>query len=313
MATALQEVDVCLEFAFDYVYIIPFLVHYLGLGTRRVWIYNNDRLPWERHETIQCLVSRELVSIIPYSKEVEGLQGLNHCFKTSIPSISAEPLTSASIWGARVDVDEFLVLHEHKCLPAFLQSRATGAYVIPWALFGPAYPLDRYSRTGHATDLPADAKGIILPHMLVSTRVKINHQVKTIARLSCLSVWKSNHYPLLLMLCPYSTMLQDAEGHKIAPASSSMESTYRIAQLNHYYSLSLSDYLRKSHRGYNRSGWSLETMYPSSRNFLILSKKSVVQDDSLRQLYGSYFDSVVDACHECFSLNGFPRYDASPR
>ena len=44
------EVDICVYFASDYEFVVPFLAHHLSLGAKHIFVYNNDeKEAWYRH------------------------------------------------------------------------------------------------------------------------------------------------------------------------------------------------------------------------------------------------------------------------
>ena len=166
------EVDICTYFASDYEFIVPFLVHHLMLGVSHVFIYNNDeRISWYNHPAVQCMIAEQFVEIIPWMGEMRLLKGLNTCYKKRIPEIRgksiSEPHKLVNTWGANFDIDEMLVLHQHKCIGQLLENVKAPTLAINWAFFIPEAPLSAFGRTGNLAFMPArdyDLHGVVLPH-----------------------------------------------------------------------------------------------------------------------------------------------------
>lgn len=175
-------VDVCVYFASDYEFMIPFLVHHLSLGVSHIIIYNNDeKVAWYRHPSILCLVAEAMVEVQPWFGDKALMKGLNHCFRKRIPDLHGIDMLSVSndrspversklmnIWGANFDIDEMLVLHKHQCISQLLPSQLRApSLALNWAFFVPEAPLSDYARTGHQAFLPArdyELHGVVLPH-----------------------------------------------------------------------------------------------------------------------------------------------------
>lgn len=165
------EVDVCVYFASDYEFIVPFLIHHLSLGARHILIYNNDdKVAWYRHPAVLCMLAEEMVQIQPWFGENALMKGLNHCFRKGIPTmrgVEAHSDKLANVWGANFDIDEMLVLHKHQCLSHLLRTVQAPALALNWAFFVPENPLSDFSRTGNLALMPPrnyDLHGVILPH-----------------------------------------------------------------------------------------------------------------------------------------------------
>lgn len=177
-----STVDVCVYFASDYEFMIPFLVHHLSLGVSHIIIYNNDeKIAWYRHPSILCLIAEAMVEVQPWFGDKALMKGLNHCFRKRIPDLHGIDMLSVSndrslaersklmnIWGANFDIDEMLVLHKHQCISQLLPSQLRApSLALNWAFFVPEAPLSDYARTGHKAFLPArdyELHGVVLPH-----------------------------------------------------------------------------------------------------------------------------------------------------
>lgn len=166
--------------------------------------------------------------------------------------------------GAVFDIDEYLVLHEDTCVNTFVEKFKAPGLALTWAMFLLELPLDSHSRTGNyhkqlryrAHEGPAitttiSPESIILPHDMIQRRQYECGMVKTIARIDCVDTWKSPHFPVYKS-CPYTGGPMDPLGHVLRAGADTPyvdNSVYRVAQLNHYWTLSLAHFLRKIHRG----------------------------------------------------------------
>jgi hypothetical protein len=177
------EVDVCVYFASDYEFVVPFLVHHLGLGAKHIFIYNNDEnVGWYRHPAVLCLLSEQMVQIQPWFGENALMRGLNHCYKRTIPRMRGikpdeHSAVLNNVWGANFDIDEMVVLHKHQCLSHLLKTVEAPTLALNWAFFVPEYPLNDFTRTGNLAFMPHrsyDLHGVILPHDKLQKRMYEN-------------------------------------------------------------------------------------------------------------------------------------------
>lgn len=162
------EVDVCVYFASDYEFVMPFLVHHLALGAKNIFIYNNDeKVAWYRHPAVVCLMATKTVHIQPWYGEGALMHGLNHCYHKNIPVVRPEKADLLNVWAANFDIDEMLVLHKHQCLPHLLSTVQAPSLALNWAFFVPEYPLNEFTTTGNLAFMPKrdyDLHGVVLPH-----------------------------------------------------------------------------------------------------------------------------------------------------
>lgn len=177
------ELDICVYFASDYEFIIPFLVHHLSLGAKRIFIYNNDEnVAWYRHPGVLCLLSEQMVQIQPWFGEGALMRGLNHCYRKSIPAsrgftFEKNQKELNTVWGANFDIDEMVVLHKHQCLSHLLKTVEAPTLVLNWAFFVPEYPLSDFEKTGNLALMPPrnyDLHGVVLPHDKIQRRMYEN-------------------------------------------------------------------------------------------------------------------------------------------
>lgn len=176
------EADVCVYFASDYDFIVPFLVHHLALGFSHIIIFNNDdRVGWYNHPAVTCMMAERMVEIQPWLGDSRLLKGLNACFKKRIPELRGknieQPQNLLNVWGANFDIDEMLVLHDHECVGELLQDVKAPTLAVNWAFFVPEYPLDNFGRTGNLAFMPPrdyDLHGVVLPHDRLQKRMYEN-------------------------------------------------------------------------------------------------------------------------------------------
>lgn len=174
-----SAVDICVYFASDYEFMIPFLVHHLSLGANHIIIYNNDeKVAWYRHPTILCMIAEEMVEIQPWFGEKVLMKGLNHCFRKRIPDLHGiQMMTNGNnnqdrnklmnIWGANLDIDEMLVLHKHQCISQLVLNIKAPTLALNWAFFVPESPLTNFARTGNIAYMPQrnyNLHDVVLPH-----------------------------------------------------------------------------------------------------------------------------------------------------
>ena len=336
-------VDICVYFASDYNYLIPFLAHHLALGAHRIFIYNNDeKVQWYHHPTITCLLEHRLIEIQPWFGENVLMKGLDHCYHERIPdsyqrdiqandvqikhnkkvdtrsssnklSIPPNLPSQPILWASNFDVDEMLVLHKHTCLNTFVSLYNAPSIALNWAFFTPEYPLTDYSRTGNIDYMPIEHRSMIshyplvLPHEMLIRRMHENEHIKTINRLECADKFVNEHCPNYKPKCPYGLKPIDPQGHYITcgPWTPWVDNYYPIAQLNHYWTLSLSDFLRKIHRGKGGSYAKNTDQFRNTDEFFkhALPKTGFVNDTAMLQYYSPFFKQLKEVCPKCFDLS----------
>jgi hypothetical protein len=182
-SSAETEVDVCVYFASDYEFVVPFLAHHLSLGAKHIFVYNNDEnVAWYRHPAVLCMISEQMVQIQPWFGENALMRGLNHCFKRSIPvsrglNFDQNQKELTNVWGANFDIDEMLVLHKHQCLAHLLKTVEAPTLALNWAFFVPDIPLNDFTKTGNLAFMPKrnyDMHGVVLPHDKLQRRMYEN-------------------------------------------------------------------------------------------------------------------------------------------
>eukprot|EP01033_Poteriospumella_lacustris_P014988 gene14988-10723_t len=246
-------------------------------------------------------------------------------------------LTTAShksLWMAIFDIDELLVLHHDQCIATFVDKYPdAGQLAINWAMFVPTVPFTPYAIFGdpqylspehrqfidYDRSLPAaSASGstnassalplVILPHDMLFMRMKENFHIKCLARPSCVDKVESPHYMTLFADCPFPKKTQTLSGITFPPAPTSAAaerhvSSYPIAQLNHYWTTSVEDFMRKVHRG---RGVKQAGVYRNSGDLPVRSKGPMVKDTVLHRTYGAMYVDWKRTCPECFDLSLIP-------
>ena len=182
-SSGVHEIDLCVYFASDYEFVVPFLAHHLSLGAKHIIIYNNDdKVAWYRHPAVMCMVAEEMVLVHPWFGEKELMHGLNHCFRKAMPGLRGlshdkDKERLKTVWGANFDIDELLVLHQHQCMAHLLKTVDAPSLALNWAFFVPEFPLSDFARSGNLAFMPKrdyDLHGVVLPHDKLQRRMYEN-------------------------------------------------------------------------------------------------------------------------------------------
>lgn len=323
------QVDICTVFAEDYHYMISFLIHHLSLGFEKIHVYNNDlKSTWYLHPSILCLSAADLITVVPWPGDGEFLNGLNHCHRARVLESRGltygKDMNANNLWMAIFDIDELLVLHQDQCVNSFVDKYPSASQIgINWAMYVPIAPFSDYAIFGHPEHLPADHRAVIdydrsttgtkknesiplviLPQDMLLVRMKENFHVKSMARPACVEKINSPHYMDLFASCPYTPRITTISGKTFAnsPVSHAADRhvNYDIAQLNHYWSTSVGDFMRKVHRG---RGIKQAGVYRNSADLPVRSKGPMMRDTVFHKLYGSYFNTFKVSCPECFDMS----------
>lgn len=320
-----DQVDICVYFASDYNFVIPFLVHHLSLGVNRIWMYNNDeKVPWYNHPSVLCMIAENMVDVQPWFGENALHKGLNHCYFNRIQEVAKkEKKNDTNVWGAVFDIDEMLVLHNDKCINEFVHNKHAPSVAVNWAFFTPEGPkISDFGRTGNVAFMRHDpyigsasaprreklASQIILPHDMLTKRMYENPHIKTISRIGCSKNWVNEHCPEYQPKCIYGHKPIDPVGRYIncGPWTPYTDNDYRGAQLNHYWTLSLADFLRKIHRGKGGSYAKNTDQFRNTGEFFAHSVQGpapFVNDTSFLNLYGEFFAELKYRCPYCFDTS----------
>ncbi len=142
-----------------------------------------------------------------------------------------------NMWAAFLDIDEFVVLRKHPNIKAFLHDVAPhgGSVVLNWSIMGSSNATTR-------------SPGSVMARFTLTSE-KPDRHIKTIAYL------KHTKQPVIhnvLMLPGYPTV--DQYGHVLNDTTPFVyNSTREVANINHYYTKSLEEFILKRKRGWASS------------------------------------------------------------
>jgi hypothetical protein len=146
---------------------------------------------------------------------------------------------------------------------------------------------------------------LVLPHETLVRRWCESTYIKTIGRVSCVENWASVHHPKYRASCPFGQNPIDPMGHYIKPAMTTPyadNSQYAVAQLNHYWALSLAHFINKVHHGKGDATRTPASFHNTNDFFEHSRRYPFVDDDSIIKIYGSYFETVKKTCPRCFDV-----------
>ena len=191
-------------------YIEEWVKYHLKLGFDQIFIYEND---W------RCTFSDEKVTKIAFDGKVMQTKAYNHF----ITNFSDEYQ-----WAAFFDVDEFLVLKKTNNVKNFISDyEEFNGIGINWHFFG-SNNLDKVSD---------DYKVIT---RFTKRGSKLNHHIKTILKLNKTFIMDVHN--------PHGISIVDTEKREIR-GPSNRKGTDGIAQLNHYFTKTYTEFLKKVERG----------------------------------------------------------------
>jgi hypothetical protein len=295
-------VDICTIFSYDYEYMMPFLLHHLNIGVSKIRIYNNDeKISWYNHPAIQCLITEEYVTIQPWYGVGVMVQGMNHCMKVILNEYTR--ISSDNIWSIPLDIDEYIVFHKNEtCINTFVKDKDAPGIHLNWAFFMPEKP--NKLKTEFLPTHVNCSDNICLPMETITTRFFENSHIKTIARTKCVETWPNVHYPIYQSSCQKYGKPVDPQGHRLTPDYHTpyVDNYYPIVQLNHYWTLSLSQFMRKIHRGIGDTDKSLGKYRSTNDFFEHVRRIQFVVDNSFMELYGVFFIHMKHICPQCFNM-----------
>lgn len=200
----------------EILYIQEFINYHLKLGFYKIIIYDNSKNNELR------LFNRNNIYVIPFPGGGKQIVAYNNFIKYQKNKYD---------YVAFLDVDEFLVLKQHKNINDFcLDKIPNGALGINWYIFGnngntkydPRPVLERFTRRSHIMD----------PH------------IKTIAKCSDLLEFHIHHPTLLVP----NTAFRNIKGTVIS-GPLNMDRDDSVAQINHYITKSNAELVKKINRG----------------------------------------------------------------
>ena len=145
--------------------------------------------------------------------------------------------------------------------------------------------------------------------VVVAAVLLFSRHVKSINRVACVDAFQNEHCPKYdETTCPAALGNRpiDPQGHYIdcQPWTPWVDNYYPVVQLNHYWTLSLHDFLRKIHRGKGGSYAKNDvTQYRTTNEFFAHArpgKHSFVNDTALLDLYGIFYANMKQRCPVCF-------------
>lgn len=192
-------------------YIQEWIDYNLKLGFDHIFIYKNN---WEYES------DNEKITVIDFPGEVMQLKSYNNFIANN---------SEIYDWAAFFDVDEFLVLKKHSSIKDFLQDYSKYYSVaINWVLFG----------DNELSKIENDNYKMI--ERFTKRQLGVNHHVKTITRVKKNINYVSPHHANIGWVSP--------EG-EIGNGPFNYKGKDEIAQINHYFSKTKEEFLKKISRG----------------------------------------------------------------
>lgn len=190
-------------------YIEEWVLYHLKLGVDHVFIYQNN---WE------CNFRHSDVTIIDWPGENQQ----NHAYNNFIATYK-----DTYDWAAIIDVDEFIVLHKHATLKEFIADYQQFPSVgINWYLFGD-------------NNQPAPTTNYSVLERFTRRCATPDQYVKNIVNLKETSAIVDAHYP---------AVWYDTNG-KRNQMSIHPNGPTDVAQINHYFTKTISEFKLKIQRG----------------------------------------------------------------
>lgn len=194
-------------------YIFEWIEYHLKLGFDNIFIYAND---WD------FISKNNKIKTININGEKQQINAYNHFLKTN--NINYD-------WVAFLDVDEFLVLKQHKTLSSFLNSYSQcNAIGINWAIFG----------NNNHTNVENNNYSVLSRFTKRSDENHItNRHIKTIVKLPSQDIMSIHNVE--------NTWFNLNKEIRSGPFNEPVDWT--IAQINHYFTKSDEEFLIKCNRG----------------------------------------------------------------
>ena len=196
-------------------YIDEWIQYHLGIGFDHIYVYDNsDNYSLQAKKT-------DHVTIIHYPGKTKQLEAYDSFVST---------YRSKYIWGAFIDIDEFIVLKQHASINEFLaQYHRCEAIGLNWLMFG----------TNHQTEYIAEP----VTYRFTRCASKLNPHIKSIIQLQFAHVFNDPHSMILLRGSTYDT------SHKPIVGSLHHDGKMDVACIHHYYSKSEGEFIEKINRG----------------------------------------------------------------
>jgi hypothetical protein len=96
----------------------------------------------------------------------------------------------------------------------------------------------------------------------------------------------------------------DPQGHRLIPDYHTpwVDNYYPEAQINHYWTLNMVQFIRKIHRGIGDTDESIDTYRSTNDLFHHQRQMRFVKDYSFIERYGEFFAMMKKTCPHCFDL-----------
>lgn len=139
--------------------------------------------------------------------------------------------------------------------------------------------------------------------------------IKSVNRVACVDTWHNEHCPVYRASCPFGQRPVDPENHTLACQSWTpwIDNYYPTAQLNHYWTLSLADFLRKIHRGkggsYSKTDGAHFRGTTEFFNHARPGRVPFVNDTTFLDRYGDLFAELKQRCPKCFDVSYYHLQD----
>jgi len=200
-------------------YIQEWIDWHLGLGFSHIYIYDNS----DSNEL--CYLNSESIKVIHFP----GKPMQQKSYQNYIDNYKGE-----HTWCAIIDCDEFIILKKHKNIVHFCKEYITGdtkAISMNWI---------RYGSNGHLAYSPEP----VMERFKIPTP-GVDIHIKTIVECNSVISWgPSTHYPSLL-----NGYIRDTSG-KVVNSPFNENGPVDVVQINHYYTKSREEFIKKAYRGY---------------------------------------------------------------
>ena len=209
-------------------YLVEWVEHHLSIGIEHFVLYdNNSVIPAK--QTLEAYVRKGVVEVIdcPITNSPQ-LKAYTHCLYN---------MHGRTKWIAYIDLDEFIILKKYHDIHAFLADYDEYAGVcMNWVI---------YTANGHIEK----PEGLVMQNYTESLPYDFpaNQHVKSIVRPDYVSTVDSSHYPR------YDEEYYAVNEKYIYVPRAFSHFTNDIIQLNHYFTKSFEEWLRKISKGMSDS------------------------------------------------------------
>jgi hypothetical protein len=259
--------------------------HYACLGIDHFIVYNNNSTD-DIHSLLRRYINHGIVTLIEWPKFGGQMEAYNN---------ASMLFGGATEWMFYFDVDEFLVLHRHNNIRAFLESLPADAsqVKIPWRNFG---------FSGH----------VAKPHGLVIENFDHSEDIPDsgFAAINGKAISRSSHIAKAFV---HNTTLTsgttvNASGEIIEPGGPVKNPRFEIAQLNHYFTRSVEEFEQKISRGQSDGGAEKRVFGLSAqRNYNTIDRSIYSKVEPVKAFIRDFHDYSEDpARYGTFLRHSFP-------